>query len=317
MTKCVSIIIPVYNSEPYITDCIESLINQTYENIEMIFIDDCSPDKSSDIIKKYKKNDNRIKLINNKFNIGAGLSRNKGLEKSTGEFIMFLDPDDLIATDDVISKMVTIYDENEIDAVRGNFKIIKKDYSIKNKINHIEDSWTYNIKNNKIISKDSFKICPSYGYTTYLFKRDIIKKNNIKFPDYTYYEDPYFLAKYISNCNKIYETKTDVYLYRVIDMPNKSWTIEKYVDTCKSIIDILEVYKKNQMSNSYKLQVEEFFNISKEIICSSLINNKNIKKYMGTVFKNIDYKFIGTKYILAKNAFQFILKIKIKKIFKL
>lgn len=90
----VSIITPNYNSEKYISEMILSVINQTYQNWELLITDDCSSDDSVRIINKYIENDNRIKLYINKNNLGAGLSRNYSIKKSNGKYLAFLDSDD-------------------------------------------------------------------------------------------------------------------------------------------------------------------------------------------------------------------------------
>ena len=90
--KKVSIIVPVYNSSKYLNECINSIINQTYKNLEIIIVNDNSTDNSLDIINSF--NDKRIKVINLKENSGVSIARNKGVEKSTGDLICFLDSDD-------------------------------------------------------------------------------------------------------------------------------------------------------------------------------------------------------------------------------
>lgn len=92
--KLVSIIIPVYNAASYLEETINSIQNQTYSNWEAIFIDDCSSDNSYSLIKKYQKEDKRIKLIKNKTNSGAAISRNNGISKAKGDYLCFLDADD-------------------------------------------------------------------------------------------------------------------------------------------------------------------------------------------------------------------------------
>ena len=91
----ISIIVPIYNVESYLKRCLDSLINQTYSNIEIILINDGSTDLSGDISSKYAKIDKRIKLINSS-NKGVSCARNKGLELASGDYIMFVDPDDYI-----------------------------------------------------------------------------------------------------------------------------------------------------------------------------------------------------------------------------
>lgn len=93
--ELVSIIVPVYNAEKFLNDTINTVLKQTYENWELILVNDCSKDNSVKIIKEYQKNDKRIKLVNNKENSGAAISRNNGIDKSKGKYLCFLDADDL------------------------------------------------------------------------------------------------------------------------------------------------------------------------------------------------------------------------------
>ena len=95
MDKLISVIVPIYNVEKYLTKCIESIINQTYKNLEIILVDDGSPDKSPIICDEYAKKDNRIKVIHKK-NGGLSDARNYGMSLATGEYISFIDSDDYI-----------------------------------------------------------------------------------------------------------------------------------------------------------------------------------------------------------------------------
>jgi glycosyltransferase involved in cell wall biosynthesis len=119
----VSVIVPVYNVYEYIEKCLDSLVNQTYKNIEIILINDGSTDNSLDIIKKYQKKHENIIVINQE-NHGQGYARNKGIEKSNGEFIMFVDSDDYVDTD-IVKKLVGSIKDN--DAVVCNiYKVINE-----------------------------------------------------------------------------------------------------------------------------------------------------------------------------------------------
>ena len=93
----VSVIVPVWNPGPGISRCIESLQNQTLNEIEMIFVDDCGTDDSMDKVRAAAAEDTRIRIIVNEENIGAGPSRNKGIEAARGEYLSFVDPDDYVS----------------------------------------------------------------------------------------------------------------------------------------------------------------------------------------------------------------------------
>ena len=126
MNKLISIIMPVYNAEKYLNRSIESIMNQTYNNIEIILVNDGSTDNSLEICTSYQEKDNRIKLIN-QANKGVSFARNKGIDEATGDYIMFIDSDDYVEKN-MIEDMVSKITEDDIDLVISG---IKMDY-IKN-----------------------------------------------------------------------------------------------------------------------------------------------------------------------------------------
>ncbi|KAG4097282.1 nucleotide-diphospho-sugar transferase [Neocallimastix lanati (nom. inval.)] len=149
-----SIIVPVYNTGPYLDRCIKSILNQTFKDYELIFVDDASTDNSLDILKKYKETDNRIKIIHLEINKGPGAARNIGMDNAEGEFIGFVDSDDYIDERFYESLMKN---SNEYDIVIGH-KVISTntmEYHEKSKNSAIwnvyEKVWRKTfIKNNNI-----------------------------------------------------------------------------------------------------------------------------------------------------------------------
>ena len=118
----VSIIIPVYNMEKYLNDCIESVVNQTYKNIEIICVDDVSTDHSLSILEKYANQDTRIQIIRNEKNGGLSFSRNKGFEKARGKYTYYLDSDDCLKAD-AIEKLYCYAEEYDTDAIYFNSSV--------------------------------------------------------------------------------------------------------------------------------------------------------------------------------------------------
>ncbi len=117
----ISILLPAYNVEKYISHCIETIINQTYKNIEIIIVDDCSPDDSGKIAEEYSKKDNRIKVYHHERNKGLSAARNTGIENAHGEYITFVDSDDWVSYD-YVEYLYKIIKETESDiAVSRNF----------------------------------------------------------------------------------------------------------------------------------------------------------------------------------------------------
>lgn len=140
----VSIITPVYNSEKLIGKTIECVLNQTYQNWEMLLVDDCSTDKSASIIKKYSKKDSRIKYIKLKENSGAAKARNKALEESKGRFIAYLDADDLWKPQK-LEKQIEFMKKNKYGFTCTDYEKIDEDGKSLNKIVKIPNKVNYNL----------------------------------------------------------------------------------------------------------------------------------------------------------------------------
>ena len=125
-TDLVSIIMPSYNSEKFISKTIESVINQTYERWEIIIVDDCSPDNSNQIIEKYCKNDSRIKLIKLEQNSGPAVARNRAIEEAKGRYIAFLDADDLWLPEK-LEKQLEFMQKNNMAFTYSGYKLVDED----------------------------------------------------------------------------------------------------------------------------------------------------------------------------------------------
>lgn len=142
--KLVSIITPVYNCEKLIEETIKCVIDQTYANWELLLVDDCSPDKSADIIKQYTKKDKRIKYFKLDQNSGAAVARNKALKESKGRFIAYLDADDLWKPEK-IEKQVNFMLRNNYAFTCTNYEKIMEDGTSLNKIVKIPKKVDYNL----------------------------------------------------------------------------------------------------------------------------------------------------------------------------
>ena len=156
----ISVILPVYNVEKYIEKCIQSLLDQTLKDVEFIFVDDCSPDNSVEIIKRY--NDPRIKLIRHNVNKYTAEARNTGVKAATGEYIAFLDPDDYIENN-FLERLYDLAKKNNADIAKGliryipSNRIINKNNLIQiNKFNFISTPWSA-IYKRKLFSKPYVK----------------------------------------------------------------------------------------------------------------------------------------------------------------
>ena len=175
----ISVIIPVYNSEKYLAECLNSIINQTFKDIEIICIDDGSTDKSLEILNKYKEKDDRIHILTQQ-NEYAGAARNKGLSIATGNYIIFLDSDDFFELDMLEKMHKKIVSDNSDVVVCGyyNYDNIKNEvidiYYMREIYTNLSPFKAIDIVNN------IFNFCRPNPWTK-LFKRDLFVKNNLKF----------------------------------------------------------------------------------------------------------------------------------------
>lgn len=204
----VSVIVPVYNTKEYLIKCLESIINQTYTNLEIIIIDDGSNDGSYDICDKYLELDSRIKVIHNT-NRGVSVTRNIGIDIATGKYILFIDSDDWVEKNYIEVLYNNI--QNSDISICSYYTVTKRNVNIINDDKKIE-------KIDKIVGLKYLIGNEQYrGYLwNKLFKLDIIKNNNIKFkPDIYIYEDLLFVAEYINAADNITYIHQSLYYYRM------------------------------------------------------------------------------------------------------
>jgi glycosyltransferase involved in cell wall biosynthesis len=180
----ISIITPSYNSAPYIKETIESVLQQTYPNWEMIIVDDCSTDDSKEIVKRYIQEDKRIKLISNQENIGVAQSRNRAIEEANGDYIALLDSDD-IWVPNKLEKQIELMEEKNILMSFSAYTIIDEKsetighYPIKEKVTYSDMLKTSSIGtlttiyNAKKLGKFYFE---EIGHEDYVYKLNILKQ---------------------------------------------------------------------------------------------------------------------------------------------
>lgn len=213
----VSILVPIFNVEKYLKDCLNSLINQTLKDIEIICINDGSTDNSLEIINEYAQKDNRIKVIN-KSNSGYGDSMNKGLEIATGEYIGIVESDDFVK-DTMFEELCNLAFSNNLDIVKSDFYY----YITKNNVSRQAGKIKKNI--NKVFSaKDDLsilKLMPTIWSAIY--RRKFLEENNIKFlPTFgASYQDTSFAFKALVSAQRIMFTNK-AYLYYRQDNENSS-----------------------------------------------------------------------------------------------
>lgn len=210
----ISIIIPVYNVEKYIQECLNSVLNQTYENLEIILVDDGSKDSSSEICESYAKKDDRIIVIHQE-NQGLSMARNTGLNRATGKYIMFLDSDDFYE----INSCEVLYNEirsKNADFVIGNYVHTKSNGEKWKEPFFDKDVYT-RFKVSILDYKKSFSIMNSIVWNK-IFRRDFIEKYSLRFIPGAIAEDAIFSTFCYTHTDNAYYINDVVYNYRQNDV---------------------------------------------------------------------------------------------------
>ncbi len=285
MNKLVSIIIPNYNNEKYIVRCLDSILQQTYENIEVIIIDDGSTDNSWNIINQYRTRDNFT--IVKQYNMNASVARNKGIELSRGEYLFFLDSDDYIFSD-AIEKMVHTYNEINIDLVIGDFCLVEENEKLIRKEKHS----VYNLMIDNPLLYSYISPNPSNK----LYKRCIIIDNGIYFGNVRIGQDLNFYMKYLLKCKNIVFIDNLIYSWRQVENGMSQTASLKIFDIVASFQDIKKFYTISNSQKEYDKYVTavEFkhycYQMEKQIKFRNYKMRKLIVYYFSNAIANIDIK---------------------------
>ena len=288
----VSVIVPVYNMEKYLSRCLTSLINQTIDDLEIIVVNDGSTDKSDEIIKEYKKANNNIRYVT-KENGGLSSARNFGLLYATGEYIAFLDSDDYVDRN-MYKKMYEKAKEHNSDYVECDFLWQYDDHQ------KIDTGIRY------INKKEMFVTARVVAWNK-LIKREIILENKLQFPVGLYYEDVEFFYKLLPHINSFdfVEEPLVYYVQRETSIVNKQDSRTKQI--FKILDNVIDYYKANGIYDEYQKEIE--YTCARILLCSSLkrmiqIPDKTTRELLlSETWQNLNGKFPNWKQneILKKN----------------
>ncbi len=303
MNNKVSIVVPIYNSEKFISRCLDSIINQTYKNIEIILVNDGSFDQSKNIIKKY--NDDRIKYIEQK-NMGLSGARNTGIDNSTGEYIFFLDSDDCIELDSIellINKVI----KDKLDVCIGLLKYIKddKEYNINRKLDNRVVVTGLSAINEMLLAKNI-----RFHAVAKLFKRELF--DGVCFPIGRLYEDTGCIYKAIYKAKRVGYINKKIYNYYFNNVSiSKSKFNFKKLDLIHFTNEIEDFLINNNCfkickNNYYNFKVDSYISLYKDIRKSEM-NKKDIE-ILNELFGMNTIDVLTKKGISIKNRIKFILK---------
>jgi|BioPla2DNA2_1021312.scaffolds.fasta_scaffold22746_2 glycosyltransferase involved in cell wall biosynthesis len=241
----ISIIIPIYNGEEYLKECLDSVVDQDIENKEIICVDDGSTDRSIEIVQDYIEIYPDIKLLCQK-NQGAAVARNNALDVACGKYIAFMDADDFYIDKTGLRKMVEECESKEA-MICGAFRSLKKKDEVLP-----ADTFRAEFKGKEEIKKlRFFDFQYDYYYQSYIFRKDFLNKNDLRFPNYRRYQDPPFLSKTMWAAKEFLVLPIELYCYRV-RLSAINYSFLQMNDTLKGIRENLLFAKENGLRILFK-----------------------------------------------------------------
>lgn len=305
MSELVSVIIPVYNVEQYLEECMDSVLNQTYTNLEIILIDDGSTDTSGILCDKYAEKDSRVRVIH-QANGGAGKAKNTGLERMTGSLVVFVDSDDLLPVDSIEYRVAKL-EEYQADIVQGCFCEFSERW------NQRQDHYSGNVlvKTKMGYLADYLKNWENAIFWNKIFKCEVLK--GLQFPVGRCIDDEFYTYKAVFQADKIILTDYVIYGYRIRSNSAIHNTIHdgkkiydqidfmyfRYLDIKKNYPQLKKIYLENLVDNYIQFSRKEIFTIEHKAYMKNKL--QQIKRDLLFVNYPIHLKYQIVKSVRGKN----------------
>jgi glycosyltransferase involved in cell wall biosynthesis len=271
----ISVIIPVYNVEKYLRRCLDSVINQTFRDLEIICVNDGSTDSSSEILEEYKSKDERIIVIN-KVNGGLSSARNAGMKVAQGEYIGFVDSDDWIDLD-FFEKLYVAAKKHDADAACTGIKRVYSSGKVLKKLDFSEE-----ILLRKCSEKYSYLEIPKKCYVwNKIYKKSEVERQNLLFKEGVTFEDCYFTIRFLYHSDKIVAVPNIYYNYWVNNKSISRITSDKnQMDKIAARADFIKFSREHHIICDEKFYVKDkiFYKLF-GILILKIYEWETIKKY--------------------------------------
>lgn len=252
-TPLLSVIVPIYNQESYLNECLDSIICQTYPSLEIILVNDGSTDNSLEICKLYQQKDERIIIISQE-NQGVSKARNVGLDHSLGEYITFVDPDDRL--------LINTYEENINYILKYKFDVIQfpfiKLYNSSEK-NIIEQYEEFSIENTEVLFDYYYR---KHIFRTYLWNKIYEKSifDGLRFPENLVYEDRYLMCEIVKRIRKFGFSNKGAYIYRIHSNQITKSSYNKHIIESLIIADLNIIKNIRNYNKLHDIELERYAN---------------------------------------------------------
>lgn len=247
----VSVIIPVYNKAEFLSECLNSVLQQSLRKFEVICINDGSTDDSLSILRNFAQQDSRITVVNQD-NFGAAASRNRGISLSQGDFLAFMDADDAFPSNTALERLYVSAIKQNVLICGGSFANFENGCPYECNIGFSDTFSGFVFCKEEVIHYVDYQF--DFGYTRFIYKRSFILENAIEFPHYSHFEDPVFFVKAMLAARCFYAIPDVVYAYR-IGHRSIQWTPQRVWDLIAGLTDILHISRENGLQKLHILTV--------------------------------------------------------------
>lgn len=288
-----SIIIPFYNVEQYIAQCLDSVYRQDIpeEEYEVICVDDCSPDNSIAIVEEYAKKHANLVIVSNQYNRKLGGARNAGMEVAKGEYIWFIDSDDFIE-ENCFKKLLSIAENEDLDILHFNYanypNIVITDYR----------------PDSEVMTGVDMFFSPQFKWyhdlvTAWrkLYKRQFLIDNKIQFAEHIMFEDNDYAILAFANAQRVKHISSFVYLYRnnpdsITRVKYTSEHVSYWLDLCHRLVRIKDLFKRENKDERFQKLIMDFIRyiISDVLTKYTQMDDNNKKKTRTIIRQQIDEK---------------------------
>lgn len=251
----VSVVIPVYNTEKYLSACLESVLSQTLTNIEIVCVNDGATDCSASILENYAKRDSRVIVIR-KDNQGVAAARNDGINAAKGEFVCFIDSDDVYPDKDILEVLYKKAKNNNVDICGGSMVHFE---SARPQVLRPSGYQGETFEEEGLVRFSDYQF--DYGFTRFIYNRCFLNQYCIRFPLLTMFEDPPFLVHALHHVHSFYAVDKVVYAYRINHKLMGEWTRKKTEDCyigMRKVWDVACRFNYSQLKKVLRRHIQDF-----------------------------------------------------------
>lgn len=280
-----SVVVPVYNVSKYLEECLDSVIQQSFKDFEVLLINDGSTDGSLDLLEEVASRDSRVRVWS-QFNCGAGSARNRGIELASGKHLIFIDPDDIFATDHVFSDLIDAMDKSGALICGGSLSLLKPSGKIKSEFSF--DESFYHVSYEREVPLE--QIWTDYGWIRFMYDSSLFVDGTVRFPQLNWYEDPVFFLRAVEKAGGCKVVPVDVYHYRV-GYKETEWTVARVRDMLWGMGHNLAVADRLKMRELYVTIVNRFNRDYSDAILKQ-IKDPGVYEQLVTIQASINHRLL-------------------------